>query len=263
MVTFKCNIYNEEEETGKIIGAEVIVYNSSNDNIATIEIVDAETLAELEAKLDALDSTYLTYDEVMEILANSSETNIINATLLNGFASDDFAKKNHTHSEYAPSAHTIVQGSKTTAGHVKTIDSLNTTRYISGEALSAYQGGLLNKRLTTIEHGEQPRVVIGRLYDHGGEEGSRIIITQGDKIYVRTYGVPANTEIQIIISNVLYTHVVDEQGYGHRKSEETGSISNDVGQAINLNKGNYVIYAVLTKKDTYARCEHHKLLVVS
>ena len=263
MVTFKCNIYNEEEETGKIIGAEVIVYNSSNDNIATIEIVDAETLAELEAKLDALDSTYLTYDEVMEILANSSETNIINATLLNGFASDDFAKKNHTHSEYAPSAHTIVQGSKTTAGHVKTIDNLDTTRYISGEALSAYQGGLLNQRLTKLEKGEQPRIVIGRLYDHGGEEGSRIMITQGDKIYVRAFGVPNNTEVQLIMDGVMYTHIIDEQGYGHRKFDDTGLVSNDVGQTVNLNKGNYVIYAVLTKKGDYARSEHHKFLVVS
>lgn len=263
MVIYKCNIYNEEEETGKTVGAEIIIYNSSEDNIKTIEIVDAQTLAELQAKIDALDSTYLTYDEVMEILANSSEANIINATLLNGFASDDFAKKNHTHSEYAPYSHTIVQGSKTTAGHVKTIDNLNTTRYISGEALSAYQGGLLNQRLSKLEKGEQPRVVIGRLYDHGGEEGSRIMITQGDKIYVRAFGVPNNTEVQLIISNVMYTHVVDEQGYGHRKSDETESISNDVGQTINLNKGNYVIYAVLTKKDDYARCEHHKLLVVS
>lgn len=152
MVTFKCNIYNEEEETGKIIGAEVIVYNSSEDNIATIEIVDAETLAELEAKLDALDSTYLTYDEVMEILANSSETNIINATLLNGFASDDFAKKNHTHNEYAPLAHTKELGSKTSAGHVKTIDNVTTTGYVTGEALSAYQGKLLNDRINKLDN---------------------------------------------------------------------------------------------------------------
>lgn len=263
MVTFKCNIYNEEDETGKIIGAEVIVYNSSNDNIATIEIVDAETLAELEAKLDALDSTYLTYDEVMDILANSSETNIINATLLNGFASDDFAKKNHTHSEYAPSAHTIVQGSKTTAGHVKTIDSLNTTRYISGEALSAYQGGLLNQRLTKLEKGEQPRVVIGRFHDYGGEEGTRIIIKQGDKIYVRTYGVPAGAEVALVINSVRYGHVTDEQGFGHRLTEETGEIWNDVGQAINLNPGNYTIFAILMKGDTWARSEHHKVVVVS
>ena len=262
MVTFKCNIYNEEDETGKIIGAEIIIYNSSNDNIATIEVVDAQTLAELEAKLDALDSTYLTYDEVSEILANSSETNIINATLLNGFASDDFAKKTHTHSEYAPSSHTTVQGSKTISGHVKTIDSLDTTRYNSGEALSAYQGGLLNKRLTTIEHGDQPRLVIGRLRDHGGEEGSRIQINQGEKVYVRAFGVPANTEVQLIINAIPYNHITDEQGYGHFKSDETGNIATDVGQAVKLNKGNYVIYAVLTKKATYARCEHHKALAV-
>lgn len=262
MVTFKCNIYNEEEETGKIIGAELIFYNSSEDNIATIEIVDAKTLAELKAKLDALDSTYLTYDEVMEILANSSETNIINATLLNGFASDDFAKKNHTHSEYAPSSHTTVQGSKTTAGHVKTIDNLNTTRYISGEALSAYQGGLLNQRLTKLEKGEQPRIVIGRLRGYEGEEGNRILINQNEKIYVRAYGVTENTETALIINNELFYHYTDAQGYGHQPTD-AGGVQSDIGQTIRLNKGNYTIYAVLPKGEKWGRCEHHKVLVVS
>ena len=152
MVTFKCNIYNEEEETGKIIGAEVIVYNDTGDLIDTIEITDAKRLQELEDKLDTLDSTYLTYDEVIEILSNSAENIIINATLLNGLASDDFAKKNHTHNEYASLAHTKELGSKTTSGHVKTIDNVTTTGYVTGEALSAYQGKLLNDRINKLDN---------------------------------------------------------------------------------------------------------------
>lgn len=181
MVTFKCNIYNEEDETGKIIGAEIIIYNSSNDNIATIEIVDAEKLAELEAKLDALDSTYLTYDEVMEILANSSETNIINATLLNGFASDDFAKKNHTHNEYAPLAHTKELGSKTSAGHVKTIDNVTTTGYVTGEALSAYQGKLLNDRINKLDNQKKTYQTIP------GETNEKFALIKSGKVVVVSF----------------------------------------------------------------------------
>lgn len=199
MVTFKCNVYNEDEETGKIIGAEVIVYNDTGDLIDTIEITDAERLQELESKLEVLDSTYLTYDEVIEILSNSAENIIINATLLNGLASDDFAKKDHTHNEYAPLAHTKELGSKTVAGHVKTIDNLNTVRYVTGEALSAYQGKLLNDRINKLDNQERTFQTMP------GESNENFALIKSGNVVIVSFNAYEFKNMKVGTFNEIYT----------------------------------------------------------
>ena len=59
---------------------------------------------ELYSRLAVIDETYFTEERLQTILANSQETNNINATSLNGFVSSDFAKVNQL-SNYAPVSH--------------------------------------------------------------------------------------------------------------------------------------------------------------
>lgn len=103
MVEFKTRIFNEDN--GQIIGAEVLVYSDNGDKIGTIDIADATTLNELKQQLDLIDETYFTEERLGEILNNSSENTVINATRLNGFISSDFAKVNQL-SNYSLSSHT-------------------------------------------------------------------------------------------------------------------------------------------------------------
>lgn len=102
MVQFNTRVYTEQE--GQIIGAEVTVYSDSGDRIGVIDVADATTLNELKAQLAVIDETYFTEERLQAILANSQETNNINATSLNGFISSDFAKVSQL-SSYAPVSH--------------------------------------------------------------------------------------------------------------------------------------------------------------
>lgn len=235
MVTFKCNVYNEDEETGKIIGAEVIVYNDTGDLIDTIEITDAERLQELESKLEVLDSTYLTYDEVIEILSNSAENIIINATLLNGLASDDFAKKDHTHNEYAPLAHTKELGSKTVAGHVKTIDNLNTVRYVTGEALSAYQGKLLNDRINKLDNQERTFQTMP------GESNEHFALIKSGNVVIVNFNHYEFKNMKVGTFNDLYTPTGEFACHMHNIY---GFYDENVGRVL-IAQGTIVLYALV------------------
>lgn len=80
----------------------------------------------------------------------------INATTLMGMASDKFSKANHTHN-YASKNHSSTDdeyglGNEDLYGHTKVINSLDAEFYQSGESLSAYQGKLLNDKMTNMEN---------------------------------------------------------------------------------------------------------------
>ena len=102
MTQIETSVYEKTDEG--IIGAEVIVYNEGEE-IDSIQIVDSTELAELEAKLDVIDETYVQYasgssligSTLDSILLNTGEDVDINATTLSGFSSDDFSKSDHTH----------------------------------------------------------------------------------------------------------------------------------------------------------------------
>ena len=102
MVDFNTRIFTEDD--GKIIGAEITVLSTSGDNLGSISVANAETLAEMQAQLAVIDETYFTEERLEEILANISENTSINATKLNGFLSSDFAKVSQL-SNYAPVSH--------------------------------------------------------------------------------------------------------------------------------------------------------------
>ena len=102
MVDFNTRIFTEDD--GKIIGAEITVLSTSGDNLGSISVANAETLAEMQAQLAVIDETYFTEERLEEILANVNEGTVINATKLNGFQSSDFAKVSQL-SNYAPVSH--------------------------------------------------------------------------------------------------------------------------------------------------------------
>ena len=103
MVDFNVRTYSEDD--GRIIGAEVTVISTSGDNLGSISVANAETLAEMQAQLAVIDETYFTEERLEEILENINESKEINATKLNGFQSSDFAKVSQL-SAYAPASHT-------------------------------------------------------------------------------------------------------------------------------------------------------------
>lgn len=102
MVDFNTRIFSEDD--GKIIGAEITVYSGSGDNLGSISVADATTLAEMQAQLALIDETYFTEERLAEILVNINESQEINATQLSGFLSSDFAKVSQL-SNYAPLSH--------------------------------------------------------------------------------------------------------------------------------------------------------------
>lgn len=103
MVDFNVRTYSEDD--GRIIGAEVTVISTSGDNLGSISVANAETLAEMQAQLAVIDETYFTEERLAEILENINESQEINATKLSGFVSSDFAKVSQL-SAYAPASHT-------------------------------------------------------------------------------------------------------------------------------------------------------------
>lgn len=96
MVSFNTRV--QYVNNNQIIGAEITVYNEDNDKIGEISVADANKLNELSQALDVIDETYFTQDRLLDLLANRDEELLINATRLNGFQSDAFAKTNHGHS---------------------------------------------------------------------------------------------------------------------------------------------------------------------
>lgn len=96
MVSFVSRVQYAQDD--QITGVEVTVFNESGDNIGEISITNADTLNEMREALDVIDETYFTQDRLLNLLANSDEELLINATRLNGLQSDAFANTIHNHS---------------------------------------------------------------------------------------------------------------------------------------------------------------------
>ena len=117
-------------------------------------------MQELEEALEQIDSTYVTYNNLNDILTNTEETQPINATLLGGQQSDAFLLRSEKDTQtFKPKSHsssTTEYGGASTSnyGHVKLRDNLTASSYTSAEALSSYQGKVLNDKinnLTTVQ----------------------------------------------------------------------------------------------------------------
>lgn len=194
MVRFETKIYNYSADE-KIIGAEVAVYNEEGDKVKSIVITDETKLQELEEKLDQLDDNYVDHDELTTILTNSDEDTVINATLLNGYQGDQFVLNSQLDNKsFKPKPHAAPTneygvGNAANFGHVKIRDNLTSDTYVSGEALSAHQGKVLDDKITAATESNiinSLHILIGRYEDKAGEYGTRIIAQRGTNgVYAR------------------------------------------------------------------------------
>lgn len=254
---FETNVTSRDDE-GHIIGADVNFYDDSGNRVHKVVICEEQQLQELVDIIESLDTAFVRPAELMAILENTGESTVINATKLNDLNSGDFAVRDHTHNTYceknhASSANTYGLGDGSKYGHVKTRNNLTATGFISGEALSAYQGALLNQRVSTLENKQSDieekyyrnsmRIKIGKYSDSSGEDSTIIELTQGsqDGVYAKLYcDKPGynynNREVILVINGVPYTRSTDNVG-------KTGKL------AINLSRGTYLVDAFIKGAD--------------
>ena len=145
--------YEKDNET---IGAEVKLYSDTGENIDNILITSESKFRELADKILDIDETYIDKAELISILVNAQSELQINATKLNGYSPNDFARTVHSHDTYAQTNHsssltTYGAGTTTNYGHNKIANNLTTTEYRDGEVLSAYQGKVLNDLINSTK----------------------------------------------------------------------------------------------------------------
>lgn len=107
MVKIESNIYNKTTDEDIILGANIIIYNSTNNEVQKISIVDETELNRLKSELDVLDETFVRFKDnsslsgksIDSLLSNSDNNVVINATKLAGLTSDNFSKTDHTHDD--------------------------------------------------------------------------------------------------------------------------------------------------------------------
>lgn len=159
MVNYKVRTFCEPEDNDSV-GAEVRIYSDENEVIDTILITTESRYEELVNRIDTMDANYLDIDELKEIMQNAQDNNIeVNATYFDGLTSSQFAKAEHNelHTNYfAPLDHAIETnryglGTTTKYGHVKTVNNLDSTSFINGEALSAFQGNVLRELINSMK----------------------------------------------------------------------------------------------------------------
>ena len=154
MVNYKTRVFWEPDTNS--VGADIIIYSDSGDVIDTILVTTESTYQELAEKVENIDNTYIDTDELHETLLNVTNALEINATKFQGLSPSDFAPVNHQHTNYAPVHHSSITdnygpGTSELYGHNKIINNLNSSEYKSGEALSAYQGNVLNQLIQNLD----------------------------------------------------------------------------------------------------------------
>ena len=107
MVKLESNIYNKSNDGDIILGATIILYNSENNEIERISVVDESELTALKNQLNVLDETYIKFNNssslagrsIDNLLSNTNQDVVINATRLSGLSSADFSRVGHTHDD--------------------------------------------------------------------------------------------------------------------------------------------------------------------
>ena len=134
MVTFKADVYHEDNDN--LIGAEVIVYDGDTP-IDSILITSKTSYDELVEEINDLSSNYVGFSEnselsgqtIEDILSNSENEIIINASLLNGHSADYYAKSSEISDLYnydiSLSDYNVVVSSETPATVTATVKVTN------------------------------------------------------------------------------------------------------------------------------------------
>ena len=253
-------IKNYGADNDKLIGCDVVIYDK-DDKLETITIMNAEQAQALSDKIDSLDSSYITLDQLKEFCNNTKQLNEINANKLNGLASDKYSKEGHTHSNYLEKNHADTRATTTAYGHVQIVDNL-TSNDVAGKALSAKQGKILNEKVSntmTAYYKNSLRIKIGRWSDDKGEDGTRIEVVygSGNGIYAKLYCDDPNFSI----SNQTIIMVVNGKAYS-RITDSNGKTTSKV--TINLAKSDdpYLVSAFCRGNDSMNPASEQKLLYV-
>lgn len=107
MVRLESNIYNKTDGGDIILGATIIIFNSENNEVERISIVDEVELNNLKSQLDVLDETYVRFvnqsslqgRSIDSLLSNQSNDVVINATKFAGITSEGYSKSDHIHDD--------------------------------------------------------------------------------------------------------------------------------------------------------------------
>ena len=267
---FETNVTSRDGD-GNIIGADVNFFDDSGNAVHRVVICEEQQLQDLVDTIESLDTAFVRPDELEVILKNTAENTVINATKLNDMNSGDFALREHEHNQYceknhSSTANTYGLADQSKYGHVKTRNNLTATQFISGEALSAYQGALLNQRVSSLESSQSDleekyyrnsmRIKIGRWSDSQGEDGTQIIVGEGtgNGIYAKLYCDKPDYNYQgkdvvLVINGVPYTRTTDASG-------KTDKLT------INLLKGTYLLTAFIRGYDGVYPANDTKIIKV-
>ncbi len=144
---------------------------------------------------------------------------------------DSRLSNNRTPTSHASTSTTYGVGSPSNYGHVKTINALNQTNHVDGNALSAYQGSVLNSKITEVSNNSHYKLRFGTSKTAIINPWN-ITLKKGTDLYVSL----ANKNSDVIngafcileINGSYYYHNMTD-GYANR--------------TINLNPGTYYIKA--------------------
>ena len=273
MVDFNFKCYHENSE-GNVIGSgvdnlvrlELKLYDNNEDLIDTITISDENEINELIRQVNNLNNIFLDKTKLDNILSNTQQDTVINATLLNGLASDKYLKVADKDSmTFYPKGHASTNtdygvGSTSEYGHNKVIDNLNRERYIDGEALSAHQGYELDERLSSLESSfskNDVRILISRKSDGAGESETQLVVghSSNDGLIARidcgdTNFDKENRTIRFLVNGIIYERTTDSDG-------KTSALD------INLPQGKYLVTVLMAGADGKNPVSEQKFLIVS
>lgn len=263
MVEIETECYYKDSEDN-VIGVQVTVYDG-DDEIDSITITNPQDIDDLKYQVAHLGDTFIDNDELFNILKNTSQGTVINATKLNGLASDKFLKVADIDSySYKPKTHASQNndygwGTSTEYGHNKIIDNLTRERFVNGESLAAHQGYVLNQRITNLENEfskNDVRILISRKSDGAGETGTQIIVNYGSNGIV---GRIESEDPNFNVANRTIRFWINGQIY----DRETGA--NGKAPAVDFHTlpvGKYLITALMAGVDGKNPVSEQKFIIV-
>lgn len=144
----------------------------SRFNFTNISLADKADITQIMNNFTIIENLGITANEVEAIrktLADSIATNASNIT------SNATAISGKAPTSHASTATTYGVGNQSNYGHCKIVDNLTATAYAAGEALGAYQGKLLNDKITTLNNSlgglAKKKYSIGTAAPSGGSNG--------------------------------------------------------------------------------------------
>ncbi|MDO5849326.1 MAG: hypothetical protein Q4P18_07310 [Methanobrevibacter sp.] len=229
-----------KKNNGAIVSADLLLYNDESDVVKKITIVESEVLEDLQETVEGFETSHVSVEQLESILENTNETTIINATKLRGLESDEIALKSEMEERlssfevpyHADSTSKYGIGSTGMYGHVKVKNDLNSNTFVNGEALSAYQGKVLNEKVVNLQNAVNNSVddnvigsnsvsankndCTGTVKYHAIDFGSKIgVFVEVSGLYMRTSGKNVNIYYHLYNGTVFPVGLRPEHDVNH------------------------------------------------